>query len=56
MPFPFPPPLCAPRLIPCLAVLQDFQKQEIPGQETKAKLSYSSVDLDENWLKKNQGS
>jgi hypothetical protein len=28
---------------------QDFPNQAIPGQETKAKSPYSSVDPDENW-------
>ena len=28
---------------------QDFQNQAIPGQETKAKSPYSSVDPDEKW-------
>jgi hypothetical protein len=28
---------------------QDFQNQAIPGQETKAKSSHSSVDPDGNW-------
>ena len=28
---------------------QDFPNQAIPGQETKAKASFSSVDLDGNW-------
>ncbi|KAI4584189.1 hypothetical protein MJG53_007468 [Ovis ammon polii x Ovis aries] len=28
---------------------QDFQDQVIPGQETKAESSHSSMDLNENW-------
>lgn len=28
---------------------QDFQDPEVPGQEIKAELAHSPVDLDENW-------
>lgn len=30
----------------------DFQKQEIPGQETKRKLSHSPMDSDENRMER----
>ena len=41
--------LCAVEFSPHHVVSQDFQDQAIPGQETKAESSHSSMDSNENW-------
>ena len=41
--------LCTVELSPHHIFSQDFQDQAIPGQETKAESSHSSVDSNENW-------
>ena len=41
--------LCAVEFSPHHVFSRDFQDQAIPGQETKAESSHSSVDSNGNW-------
>ena len=41
--------LCVVEFSPHHVFSQDFQDQAIPGQETKAEASHSSMDSNENW-------
>ena len=44
------PPLWSVRFVILRHVFsQDFQDQEVPGQETKAESAHSPMDSDENW-------